>query len=466
MANFFLVQPYADAEGVLARAQVVPAGALPQTISGLASGSYRVASLAYAAGGYEIWGPALLGAALRAWYDPSDLTTLFQDAAMTVPVTAAGQSVAAMRDKSGNGRHLTQAIAAARPIYGRTPATGRRNRLGYSEDITNGLWIKGAKDSGVTPLVAANASLAPDGTLTADKVTLDRGAVTGLSYVTQRLAMTGQTLTSSFYVRASRPEDVGRTLDCWCFDTVVRRHVSIVLTAEWVRIVLAPVALNAGGPYSEVMSVGYINVGSLSPDTGVTQFDLWGAQAENAASVTPYQRVVSGFDVTEAGVETLHYLQGDGIDDALLGAPPVTAYPLTLAAAFELLDAGGGGVVSLHQGGSDYKALNIQSYLRAVDSTAAAGYQAANTGSGLPTRTSAVAEYTGTGITLTTPAYSASSPAAQTFGAPVDLRIFSLRGSERTSARIFALVVVNLALSPTERTLMLDWLDAQSEVIA
>lgn len=56
-------------------------------------------------------------AGLSAWYDPSDLTTLYQDTAMTVPVTAPGQSVAAMRDKSGNGRHMTQAVSAARPIY-------------------------------------------------------------------------------------------------------------------------------------------------------------------------------------------------------------------------------------------------------------------------------------------------------------------------------------------------------------
>lgn len=40
------------------------------------------------------------------WYDPSDLSTLFQDTAGTVPVTASGQSVGLIRDKSGNGLHL------------------------------------------------------------------------------------------------------------------------------------------------------------------------------------------------------------------------------------------------------------------------------------------------------------------------------------------------------------------------
>lgn len=52
-----------------------------------------------------------------AWYDPSDLTTLFQDSAGTTPVTAAGQPVGRIKDKSGNGFHATQTTAEARPTY-------------------------------------------------------------------------------------------------------------------------------------------------------------------------------------------------------------------------------------------------------------------------------------------------------------------------------------------------------------
>lgn len=52
-----------------------------------------------------------------AWYDPSDISTLFQDTAGTTPVTAAGQSVARINDKSGRGNHATQATAGSRPTY-------------------------------------------------------------------------------------------------------------------------------------------------------------------------------------------------------------------------------------------------------------------------------------------------------------------------------------------------------------
>ena len=51
------------------------------------------------------------------WYDPSDMATLWQDTAGTVPVTAAGQSVARMDDKSGNNHHATQATASRRPTF-------------------------------------------------------------------------------------------------------------------------------------------------------------------------------------------------------------------------------------------------------------------------------------------------------------------------------------------------------------
>ncbi len=54
------------------------------------------------------------------WYDPSDLSTLFQDQAGTVPVTAAGQVVGLMMDKSGNANHASQATAASKPILRNT----------------------------------------------------------------------------------------------------------------------------------------------------------------------------------------------------------------------------------------------------------------------------------------------------------------------------------------------------------
>lgn len=51
------------------------------------------------------------------WYDPSDLTTLWKDTAGSDPVTADGDLVARIDDKSGNENHLLQATEASRPTY-------------------------------------------------------------------------------------------------------------------------------------------------------------------------------------------------------------------------------------------------------------------------------------------------------------------------------------------------------------
>ena len=51
-----------------------------------------------------------------AWYGPSDWSTLFQGSAGTLPVTAVGQPVGRMLDKSGRGNHCSQSTAINRPI--------------------------------------------------------------------------------------------------------------------------------------------------------------------------------------------------------------------------------------------------------------------------------------------------------------------------------------------------------------
>ena len=55
-----------------------------------------------------------------AWYDPSNIATLFQSgtrAAPGAPVTASGDPVGLMLDNSGNNFDAVQATAAARPLY-------------------------------------------------------------------------------------------------------------------------------------------------------------------------------------------------------------------------------------------------------------------------------------------------------------------------------------------------------------
>lgn len=50
------------------------------------------------------------------WLDPSDLSTMFKDAAGTVPVTGVGQTVGLILDKSGAGKNAYQVDTAKQPI--------------------------------------------------------------------------------------------------------------------------------------------------------------------------------------------------------------------------------------------------------------------------------------------------------------------------------------------------------------
>ncbi|MFK4001701.1 hypothetical protein ACI2I3_10175 [Psychrobacter namhaensis] len=50
-------------------------------------------------------------------YEPWDTSTLYQDAARTIPVTKSGDPVRVMLDKSGNGNHAIAPSSSARPIY-------------------------------------------------------------------------------------------------------------------------------------------------------------------------------------------------------------------------------------------------------------------------------------------------------------------------------------------------------------
>ena len=58
------------------------------------------------------------------FYDPNDLSTMYQDAAGTIPVTAVGQPVGLIRDKSGRNNHAFQPNSASRPILRQNAVTG------------------------------------------------------------------------------------------------------------------------------------------------------------------------------------------------------------------------------------------------------------------------------------------------------------------------------------------------------
>jgi hypothetical protein len=74
-----------------------------------------------------------------AWYDPSDLTTLFQDVSGSLPVTGVEQPVRLMLDKSGRGNHLIASADVRRPIL-----SALYNTVEQTENFENVYWTKSA----------------------------------------------------------------------------------------------------------------------------------------------------------------------------------------------------------------------------------------------------------------------------------------------------------------------------------
>jgi hypothetical protein len=78
----------------------------------------------------------LVNALSGVWYDISDISTLFQDVAGTIPVTTSGQTVARINDKGPLGAHLLQATGGLQPVY--NDAGGLQSVVGDGADDTMG----------------------------------------------------------------------------------------------------------------------------------------------------------------------------------------------------------------------------------------------------------------------------------------------------------------------------------------
>lgn len=276
------------------------------------------------------WSPAALfaGGAQGAWYDPSDLGTLFQDAAGTTPVADYGDPVGLILDKSGNGNHASQASVAAKPIFARVPEGGRRNILTHSQAFNHSDWVKFR----VNVTLAAGAG---PGGMDAFSVVPQTGFTTAFYNIDyNRITSAGQTysqyadLKANGYnyaiLRSGSSLGLGVIFDLTA-GTVVGNAPggSGANTARvealgdgWFRCIVEDVTAIAD---STIFSV---RIGALDNATGasysadgVSGVLVARAQQEVSDVATEYQTVKSQYDVTEPGVANIQTLRFDGLDD-------------------------------------------------------------------------------------------------------------------------------------------------------
>lgn len=267
-----------------------------------------------------------------AWYDPSDLTTMFQDTAGTVPVTAPGQPVARINDKSGRGNNATQATSAARPLYGIISATGQRNQFSYSNDFTNtGAWTNGSLSVTLNADGAAQ-KLVPTGTLSYFGRSASFGVLNGTQYTfSARMKAAGKRYgwlqvnlgtRSTFYSFDLQTATVGNAVILSGLP-IPGASQAITLQADGycrvsVTFTTNLTSMNAFGGMSDSLTARETTV------NGTDGIFVRNAQFELGATATTEQTVVSYAEITEAGVVSLPHLYFDGVDDQLV-SPAITA---------------------------------------------------------------------------------------------------------------------------------------------
>ena len=251
-----------------------------------------------------------------AWYDPSDMSTMFQDSAGTTPVTAVEQPVGLIYDKSPRGNDAFQTTATKRPIL-----SARVNLLTKTEDFS------GWDLSDAT--VSSNVTTSPNGTMTGDKL-VDTVAESTLPTANMAVAITAQPYTLTVYAKAAEYGYLVVRVDALNYNRYVT--FNLLTGAAEVGLGLATTADAIGDGWYRC-SVTYTStisgvatyffsssiIGNQNPHTGdgTSGIYLWGASLVPADQASlPYQRVNTATDYDSVGFNK--YLAFDGVDDALV----------------------------------------------------------------------------------------------------------------------------------------------------
>jgi hypothetical protein len=303
------------------------------------------------------WSPAFLFSAGEQgfWYDPSDLSTLFQDAAGSTPVTAVEQPVRRMLDKSGRGNHATASADARRPVL-----SARVNTLENTENFGAAYWTKTemsiVPNAATPPLELASVErLVPSTVSSAHVITRTRtGLPTGVSQTVRIIAKADGY--SVLEIRIG-----GGTTDC--LFNLVTGQTAIAGTAT------AATMASLGGGWFACTAVGVAvatdnliqvrvwndfakTVFAGDGTSGILAGGIDARLTNDGVGLPVYQRVTTSTDYDTTGFPL--YLRFDGTDDALVTGNidfSATDKVTVCAGVRKLSDAATGVVVDLSNDG-------------------------------------------------------------------------------------------------------------------
>jgi hypothetical protein len=210
------------------------------------------------------------------WYDPSDFTTLFQNSNGTTAVTAPGDPVGYIADKSGRGNHRTQSTSGSRPLLARLPDGIRRNILLQTESFDSASWTKASGATAIGNVVTyVNAD---------SRVQQNISGIGTPATLTIRMIASVASGTTTLKMRLADANDGTPSSTANCSLTTTPTVFTNTAT------------LSTG--FSGNLAVLLFGDGVIAPGSVVTINEL---QVELASSASAYQKVTTAADVTESG---------------------------------------------------------------------------------------------------------------------------------------------------------------------
>lgn len=269
--------------------------------------------------------------ALGAWFEPSDFSNEFQDNLGATPVTASGQIIGKMNDKSGRGNHVTQATVGSRPTV--TVDTG-----GNYYDAYNGTSsvLASVAGGGATTAFFLTQAINPTNRGTALTTPVNAAFAT---------ATTGGTLAAAtYFYRVSAINAYGETLAS-AETSVVTTGTTSTTTVNWGAVA------NAAGykvygrtTGAELLMATLGNVLTFTDTGAVTP-----AGALPTVNTTSYMVIFS-----DAGANTGYKVLLDSNGNLRFMAGNGTAY--TTVASTDQLPLGATSLITVYDDGTNLKA--------------------------------------------------------------------------------------------------------------